>query len=324
MLPPSKELIQKRLRDLDPSQELIETVSLWVLHNRKHVDVLTAGWIDAFDSATVEQKRLALVYLVNDVCQKAKRKNYDDFIRAFVKPVVHAIHACRWVEVAILIVHISCSNDDRLMPKIDRCVNIWQDRCVFDAATIARFRSLAAGSSIDSATASASNGSSTHQQIAEPTDDDLFPRVTDEEEEQLQSYDVSCFSSFLIRLQPSQLVDTLTDFDDTLGMLRESYALLDQAPATIAEMCRKSLTTREAGEQRLDELDAALAQLDKFVGAVDVGRAQHAALLDSVTMARQFFGQQCVDCKVVLDVSCSDSLINCCRHTSTTRRACSR
>jgi hypothetical protein len=51
MLPPSADIIQKRFRALDPSQELIETVSLWVLHHRKHVNLMMTGWITAFDSA---------------------------------------------------------------------------------------------------------------------------------------------------------------------------------------------------------------------------------------------------------------------------------
>lgn len=113
MAPPSNEVIQKRFKDMNPTQEIVETVSFWVLHNRAHVELLARGWIEAFDALRAlclvpcgefstalaagdnANKRLAMIYLVNDVCQKAKHKQHDTFISAFVPPLLHAIDECR-------------------------------------------------------------------------------------------------------------------------------------------------------------------------------------------------------------------------------------
>ena len=60
--------VGKKLRGLSASQNSIQTLSLWLIHHRKHADVAVALWLDVFSEVKPDRK-LALLYLANDVPQ---------------------------------------------------------------------------------------------------------------------------------------------------------------------------------------------------------------------------------------------------------------
>jgi hypothetical protein len=69
-----------------------------------------------FFPVKVEQK-LALFYLLNDVVQHSKRKNYNEVLEKFQGVLKEAIP------------HLK---DETISPKIRRCFNIWSERQVFN------------------------------------------------------------------------------------------------------------------------------------------------------------------------------------------------
>jgi hypothetical protein len=94
-------------------------------------------------------------------------------------------------------------DDAFLKPKIERCINIWEERQVFDASAIQRLRGIAGARggqraftkladtpTINGRSQDGSNGVFTS---SEPTDEELFPRVTEEEDDDLQTYDVRAY-----------------------------------------------------------------------------------------------------------------------------------
>ena len=67
-------------------------------------------------SAVKTEQRLTLFYLLNDVVQHSKRKNYDDLLEKFE---------------GILKEVMPYMKEDKICEKVQRCLDIWVERQVF-------------------------------------------------------------------------------------------------------------------------------------------------------------------------------------------------
>jgi len=135
----------KKLTDLNPSQQSIQTLSLWLIHHRKHHSVIVKVWMrelvkgDQFCSLissgnlckfyswvlAKEARKLTFMYLANDVIQNGKKKG-TEFGGEFEGTLKRAFE------------HLSTSsgNDDRTKQGILKILKIWEDRGVYEHKVI--------------------------------------------------------------------------------------------------------------------------------------------------------------------------------------------
>ncbi|KAK6461353.1 regulator of Ty1 transposition [Scheffersomyces coipomensis] len=133
----SAEIFKNKLSVLDDSQDSIVSISQWVLFHHRHSKDAAKIWLNYISSTAnpsasslknPSQKRLSLLYLCNDVVQQAKRKRKDEFIVDFAGVLPSAL---RYTYITV---------EDPIKAKIERLVNVWEERQVFAANDISKMK----------------------------------------------------------------------------------------------------------------------------------------------------------------------------------------
>lgn len=70
----SIEVLERKFAELNNSQQMIQTLSLWLIHYRKHCKTAVQTWIKSLRSQSSLSKKLTLIYLANDVIQNSRKK----------------------------------------------------------------------------------------------------------------------------------------------------------------------------------------------------------------------------------------------------------
>lgn len=119
--------LSKKLDDLNASQQSIQTLSLWLIHHRKHYGAIVKMWSREIQKAD-ENRQLTLMYLANDVIQNSKKKGpeYGKEFGLFLKKAFEYIGGPR------------CGEKTR--KNIGRLLQIWEERGVYDKRQIEEFR----------------------------------------------------------------------------------------------------------------------------------------------------------------------------------------
>ncbi|XP_060519889.1 regulation of nuclear pre-mRNA domain-containing protein 1B [Cylas formicarius] len=121
----------KKLSDLNSSSQSIQTLSLWLIHHRKHYTSVVKIWLRELIKAK-ENRKLTFMYLANDVIQNSRKKGPEyglEFGTSLKKAFEH-MSKC----------------DEKTKNGLDRLLGIWQDRGVYDSVQISEFkRSLLLG-----------------------------------------------------------------------------------------------------------------------------------------------------------------------------------
>jgi len=130
----SREQLVLKLRELTESQNSINTLSLWLLHHKKFAQDAAKVWFDELKK-TKGSRQLILLYLANDVIQNGKRKGtVSEYIRTFQSVMVPAMAVC------------GKNPDPKTRPKIQRIIQIWESRAIFEIPFILALRqSLTSG-----------------------------------------------------------------------------------------------------------------------------------------------------------------------------------
>nr|NP_647701.1 uncharacterized protein Dmel_CG9018, isoform A [Drosophila melanogaster]AAF47620.1 uncharacterized protein Dmel_CG9018, isoform A [Drosophila melanogaster] len=118
----------KKLAELNSSQQSIQTLSLWLIHHRKHSAAIVRTWQRELENVP-EPKKLTFMYLANDVIQNSKKKGPEygkEYSLVLGKVFAHIGEKC---------------NSDKLLGSLGRILNIWLERGVYDPKTIADWRS---------------------------------------------------------------------------------------------------------------------------------------------------------------------------------------
>lgn len=110
--------LAKKLSDLNNSQQSIQTLSLWLIHHRKHCSTIVDVWLRELKKAHPKRK-LTFLYLANDVIQNSKKKG-PEFNKAFRSVLIEAFKS------AVKDV------DEKAKGSMERLVKIWEERSVFD------------------------------------------------------------------------------------------------------------------------------------------------------------------------------------------------
>jgi len=119
----------KKLVELNSSQQSIQTLSLWLIHHRKHHSNIVKSWYKEMQKAP-KNKKLTFMYLANDVIQNSKKKGPEygkEFQKVLQKAFLHIGETCS-------------STDDKTIGSLDRILKIWEDRMVYDTKLVQGFR----------------------------------------------------------------------------------------------------------------------------------------------------------------------------------------
>ncbi|XP_070492160.1 regulation of nuclear pre-mRNA domain-containing protein 1B [Chironomus tepperi] len=118
----------KKLGDLNTSSQSIQTLSLWLIHHRKHNEKIVSIWMKELSKAPSNRK-LVFMYLANDVIQNSKKKGPEfgnSFATILPKAFKDISHKC---------------SDDKTFNSLTRILNIWGERGVYDSAKIKEYSS---------------------------------------------------------------------------------------------------------------------------------------------------------------------------------------
>ncbi|XP_053675165.1 regulation of nuclear pre-mRNA domain-containing protein 1B [Anopheles nili] len=116
----------KKLFDLNQSQQSIQTLSLWLIHHRKHHSIIVKTWLKELQRAH-SAKKLTFMYLANDVIQNSKKKG-PEFGREFEHVLVKAFK-----NVA------QSSPEPKTINSLNRILGIWGDRGVYEEPKIKEY-----------------------------------------------------------------------------------------------------------------------------------------------------------------------------------------
>nr|CAI5838733.1 unnamed protein product [Callosobruchus analis] len=115
----------KKLTELNNSSQSIQTLSLWLIHHRKHYSTVAKLWMRELIKAK-ESKKLTFMYLANDVIQNSRKKG-PEYGKEF------GLHLKKAFE------HMSKS-DEKTKNSLDRLLNIWEERGIYDSLLISEFK----------------------------------------------------------------------------------------------------------------------------------------------------------------------------------------
>uniref|UniRef100_U5EYY9 Putative regulator of nuclear mrna n=1 Tax=Corethrella appendiculata TaxID=1370023 RepID=U5EYY9_9DIPT len=116
----------KKLLELNPSQQSIQTLSLWLIHHRKHHSIIVRTWFKELQKINPNRK-LTFMYLANDVIQNSKKKGPEygkEFELTLTKAFKHISQTCK---------------DEKTIQSLLRILNIWEERGVYDGKRIKEY-----------------------------------------------------------------------------------------------------------------------------------------------------------------------------------------
>ncbi|CAG2195827.1 RTT103 [Mytilus edulis] len=117
----------KKLSELNNTQQSIQTLSLWLIHHRKHSKTITQVWLRELQKVRPSM-RLIYMYLANDVIQNSKKKG-PEFTRDFATVMTDAFASA------------TKDAEEKVKKSVDRILNIWQERGVYSKNTIDKIKS---------------------------------------------------------------------------------------------------------------------------------------------------------------------------------------
>ncbi|KAJ7365882.1 Regulation of nuclear pre-mRNA domain-containing protein 2 [Desmophyllum pertusum] len=101
---------------MSSAQDSVQTVSLWMIHHKKHADDMAFVWLDQLKKASKADRRLVLFYLANDVLQNSRKKG-KEFSHAFTKILREAMQLL---------------SEKAIKGNVERVIKIWEERKLFE------------------------------------------------------------------------------------------------------------------------------------------------------------------------------------------------
>ncbi|XP_076055474.1 regulation of nuclear pre-mRNA domain-containing protein 1B isoform X4 [Oratosquilla oratoria] len=119
--------LKKKLDDLNMSQQSIQTLSLWLIHHKKHAHTVVNVWLRELVKAS-ESRKLTFMYLANDVIQNSKKKGpeYSKEFGAKLSKVFEHLGSYRL--------------DEKTLKGVNRLLTVWEERSVYSGDTIKELR----------------------------------------------------------------------------------------------------------------------------------------------------------------------------------------
>lgn len=127
----SEQNLVEKLDELNSSQQSIQTLSLWLIHYRRHSKQIVDVWMRELKKAK-GSKKLTFVYLANDIIQNSKNKG-PEYSRDYRTVLPDAFRdAFR-------------SLDKKAKGSLERVLDIWLDRKIYDVDFVTLIRKHMSG-----------------------------------------------------------------------------------------------------------------------------------------------------------------------------------
>ncbi|XP_072947114.1 regulation of nuclear pre-mRNA domain-containing protein 1B [Epargyreus clarus] len=117
----------RKLQELNSSQQSIQTLSLWLIHHRKHHAAIVKTWFKEMMKAK-DSKQLTFMYLANDVIQNSKKKG-PEYGKDFGEVLMESFKHMAKTGITAKTKHT-----------LHRILSIWEERGVYDAQKIQEFK----------------------------------------------------------------------------------------------------------------------------------------------------------------------------------------
>ncbi|XP_077370647.1 regulation of nuclear pre-mRNA domain-containing protein 1B isoform X2 [Festucalex cinctus] len=241
----SEAALEKKLSELSSSQQSVQTLSLWIIHHRKHSGLIVKVWHRELKKAKTSRK-LTFLYLANDVIQNSKKKG-PEFTKDFETVL---IDACS---------HVASEVDESCKKHMERLLNIWKERSLYRSDFIQQLTLAIEDSNSPPPTEEKKPVKRTYQKIQqeeeEDEDDDYrsitSPRNTDASANQLTE----------------ELVKALQDLENAASgdaAVRQKIASLPQEVQDVSLL--EKITDKEAADNLSKTVDEACLLLAEYNG----------------------------------------------------------
>ncbi|KAL0822349.1 hypothetical protein ABMA28_004446 [Loxostege sticticalis] len=159
----------RKLQELNSSQQSIQTLSLWLIHHRKHHAAVVKTWYKELLKVK-DSKQLTFMYLANDVIQNSKKKG-PEYGQEFGEVLVDSFK------------HMAKTGiNAKTKNSIHRILSIWQERGVYDAQKIQEFKEA-----VDPNDALPAKKASKRKSETEAKEPEKKPKVEKEKKERRRS-----------------------------------------------------------------------------------------------------------------------------------------
>ncbi|XP_065185991.1 regulation of nuclear pre-mRNA domain-containing protein 1B-like [Sycon ciliatum] len=125
----TQSLLEKKFSELTSSQQSVQTLSLWLIHHRKHARQVVLMWKGCLQKAPPGRK-LTFVYLANDVLQNSKKKG-SEYSKEFSEVLEEVFQDLYQIA------------DASMRNALDRILKIWEDRAVLTDSVLVLLRMCA-------------------------------------------------------------------------------------------------------------------------------------------------------------------------------------
>jgi len=254
--------LEKKIADLTNTQQSVQTLSLWIIHHRKHCKTIVQTWQKELLKAK-PKKKLILMYLTNDILQNSRKKG-PEFSKEFSTVLPTAFRHCAK----------ECNSDT--VNALERILEIWKERDVYDQIFLDRLKK---GMSIMPAPVEESESppptkKSRTEDLKPPSKipdpDELIKKLT--ELEHSASQDAAArekIASLPAEITDPSTLDKLTEYEEGKKLLRS----LSEACAHLSEY-NKRLTAELADRQIVQKKLAEYTAYQKYMLAVTEDRLE--------------------------------------------------
>lgn len=119
----------KKIQELNNTQQSVQTLSLWLIHHRKHSKTIVETWLQSLVSAEQCDRKINFIYLANDILQNSRKKG-NEFLKEFLVALPDAIE------------DTSKMADSKTRFTLERIFNIWKDRKIYPDETIKKLKTV--------------------------------------------------------------------------------------------------------------------------------------------------------------------------------------
>ncbi|XP_014378151.1 regulation of nuclear pre-mRNA domain-containing protein 1A isoform X5 [Alligator sinensis] len=272
----SESALERKLSELSNSQQSVQTLSLWLIHHRKHSALIVSVWERELRKAKSNRK-LTFLYLANDVIQNSKRKG-PEFTKDFAPVIVEAFK------------HVSSESDESCKKHLGRVLSIWEERSVYENDVLEQLRQALYGDK--------KGKKRTYEQI------------------QVEDNNCSARSSPTDPPQTTDLIRALQELENAASGDAAVHQRIASLPIEVQDVSLLDrITDKESGEQLSKMVDDACMLLADYNGRlaaeIDDRKQLTRMLSDFLRCQKEFLAEKEHKLEVVnMDVSSNDVTIH--------------
>uniref|UniRef100_A0A672ZJ05 Regulation of nuclear pre-mRNA domain containing 1B n=1 Tax=Sphaeramia orbicularis TaxID=375764 RepID=A0A672ZJ05_9TELE len=242
----SESALEKKLSELSSSQQSVQTLSLWIIHHRKHSALIVKVWHRELKKAKSNRK-LTFLYLANDVIQNSKKKG-PEFTKDFESVLVDACsHVARY------------DADENCKKHMERLLNIWKERNLYRSDFIQQLKLAIEDSNSPRPSEEKKAIKRTYQKIQEDEDDD-------DDDYRSHTSPRNAVDNSAAQLT-EELVKALQDLENAASgdaAVRQKIASLPQEVQDVSLL--EKITDKEAADKLSKTVDEACLLLAEYNG----------------------------------------------------------